>query len=80
MADPILESMTLKFSQEANTTTPSKYGVETLTIEAHSSLGIDRDRGAFYILKTNGWSIDDEQDIKKLMDRIERIIKPHEKL
>jgi hypothetical protein len=46
-----------------------------LTIECESSLGIDGDGGCFYVLKTEKWSVDDEQDLKKLFDRIQKVIK-----
>ena len=48
---------------------------EFLTIECESSLGIDRDNDCFFVLKTEKWSIENEQDLKKLFDRIEKVIK-----
>lgn len=46
-----------------------------LEIRCESSLGIDRDGGCFYVLKTECWSIDSEKDLKKLFDRIQKAIK-----
>jgi hypothetical protein len=70
----ILERATFEFSQDGNCiTTSDQY--ESLTIECESSLGIDRDEGCFYVLKTEKWSIDDENDLKKLFDRIQKAIK-----
>ena len=70
----ILERATFEFSQDGNCITSSDQ-YESLTIECESSLGIDRDEGCFYVLKTEKWSIDDEQDLKKLFDRIQKVIK-----
>ena len=70
----ILERATFEFSQDANCLTSSDEH-ESLTIECESSLGIDRDEGCFYVLKTEKWSIEDEQDLKKLFDRIQKVIK-----
>ena len=70
----ILERATFEFSQDGNCiSTSDQY--ESLTIECESSLGIDRDEGCFYVLKTEKWSIDDENDLKKLFDRIQKVIK-----
>lgn len=70
----LLESASFKFSQDANCVSDSD-DYEFLTIECESSLGIDRDEGCFYVLKTEKWSINDEQDLKKLFDRIQKVIK-----
>jgi hypothetical protein len=70
----ILERATFEFSQDGNCISSSDQ-YESLTIECESSLGIDRDEGCFYVLKTEKWSIDDEQDLKKLFDRIQKVIK-----
>jgi hypothetical protein len=70
----ILERATFEFSQDGNCISElDQY--ESLTIECESSLGIDRDEGCFYVLKTEKWSIDDENDLKKLFDRIQKVIK-----
>ena len=76
--EPILERATFEFSQEANCLSNSDE-FESLTIECESSLGIDRDNDCFYVLKTEKWSIDNEQDLKKLFDRIQKVIKKDEK-
>jgi hypothetical protein len=70
----ILERATFEFSQDANCVSDTD-GAEFLTIECESSLGIDRDEGCFYVLKTKGWSIDSEEDLKKIFDRIQKAIK-----
>ena len=71
---PILERATFEFSQEANGLSHPDAS-EFLTIECESSLGIDRDEGCFYVLKTEQWSINDEKDLKELFDRIQNAIK-----
>jgi hypothetical protein len=70
----ILERATFEFSQDGNCISNSDQ-YESLTIECESSLGIDRDEECFYVLKTEKWSIDDENDLKKLFDRIQKAIK-----
>ena len=70
----LLERATFEFSQDGNCISNSDQ-YEFLTIECESSLGIDRDEGCFYVLKTEKWSIEDEQDLKKLFDRIQKVIK-----
>ena len=70
----ILERATFEFSQEGNCISDSD-AAEFLTIECESDLGIDRSEGCFYVLKTEKWSINDEQDLKKLFDRIQKAMK-----
>ena len=75
MEAPILENAKFEFSQEGNCNSTPGF-VEVLTIECDSSLGIDRDEGCYYVLKSEtGWSIDGVEDLQKLFDRIEKIIK-----
>ena len=71
--EPILERATFEFSQEANCLSHPD-AAEFLTIECESSLGIDNDKSCFFVLKTECWSIDNEQDLKKLFDRIKKLI------
>ena len=72
--EPLLERATFEFSQEANClSNPDE--AEFLTIECESSLGIDNDKSCFFVLKTECLSIDNEQDLKKLFDRIQKVIK-----
>lgn len=69
----ILEEATFRFSQDANCLT-NEDEYEFLEIEAKSSLGIDRDRDCFFILKTDKWSIDSIEDLEKLFNRIKKVI------
>jgi hypothetical protein len=74
---PKLESASFDFSQGGNCVSSSDEA-EFLTIQCESSLGIDRDGGCFFILKTEKWSVDCEQDLKELFDRINTIVKKNE--
>ena len=69
----ILESASFKFSQDANCIS-DKDEYEFLEIEAHSSLGIDRDEDCFFIIKTKKWSVDSAEDLEKLFDRIRKVM------
>jgi hypothetical protein len=69
----ILERATFEFSQDGNCISDSDQ-YEFLTVECESSLGIDRDGGCFYVLKTEKWSIDSVEDLQKLFDRIQAVI------
>jgi hypothetical protein len=73
MEEIILESATFTFSQEPNCIS-NQEDYESITIECESDLGIDRTGGCFYVLKTEKWSISNENDLKKLFDRIQKII------
>jgi hypothetical protein len=77
--EPKLESATFKFYQESNCVDGGDSvdggNVEELEIRCESSLGIDNDEGCFYILKTDGWAIESVDELQKLFDRIEKIIK-----
>jgi hypothetical protein len=66
-----LESAKFEFSQEGNCVDG---GYETLEIRMESSLGIDRDGGAFYVIKTDGWAIEGVEDLQKIFNRINKIL------
>lgn len=68
---PKLASAKFEFTQEGNCIDG---GYESLEIRMESSLGIDNDEGAFYILKTDGWAIDRLADLQELFDRINKIL------
>lgn len=71
MQQPKLESASFEFSQEGNCVDGD---IEILNIRCESSLGIDNDEGCFYVLKTEGWSIDSVDDLQKLINRISKAI------
>jgi len=68
-----LHEATFKFSQEGNCL-GSTEEYETLNITYESSLGIDTDKGRYFVLRTDGWSVDDERDLEKLFNRIKKIL------
>ena len=74
----ILERATFEFSQDGNCISGSDQ-YEFLTIECESSLGIDRDEGCFFVLKTEKWSIDSVDELENLFNRIRKIILKKEK-
>jgi hypothetical protein len=70
---PKLERCSFTFNQEGNGNGTTDE-TEILTIECESSLGIDNDEGCFYVLKTEGWSIDNLNELQELFDRIQKIL------
>jgi hypothetical protein len=73
MEKPELHRMTFEFSQEANCVNKNR-DYETLEIQCYSDLGIDYNGGFFMVLKTKCWSIDSIDDLKALVERIERVM------
>jgi len=69
---PKLSKAVFYFNQEPNCC--SCADVEELEMTIDSSCGIDFDDGEFYILKTDGWAIDGEKDIKELIDRVSKAV------
>lgn len=70
----LLEEAVFRFSQDGNCLSKSDQ-YEFLEIEAHSSLGIDRENDCFFVLKTEKWSVDSIEDLEKLFDRIRKVVK-----
>jgi hypothetical protein len=69
-----LDTVTFTFTQETNCVDGPSNDIETLTVEAKSSLGIDGDGGAFYVLRTQQWAVDDSNEISELIKRCEKAI------
>jgi hypothetical protein len=72
---PKLLKCSFTFDQEGNGNGTTDE-TETLTIECEASLGIDNDEGCYYVLKTDGWSIDNVNELQELFDRINKVINP----
>ena len=73
-SEPVfLENCTFNFTQEANCRADTNDD-EELEIQYTSDLGLDRTESGFFVLKTEGWSISDERDIKRLLDRIKLLM------
>ena len=75
---PQLESASYKFTQLGNCN-GSAGDYESLTIDFESSLGLDLDEGGYFVLKTEGWSIDGVQDLEELFNRIRTIVNTNDK-
>ena len=73
MEPVFLENCTFNFTQEANCKADTDDD-EELEIKYTSDLGLDRTESGFFVLKTEGWSISDERDIKRLLDRIKLLM------
>jgi len=69
-----LDEMTFRFTQEANCVDGTSDDVEEIIVEAKSSLGIDNDGGAFYVLKTEQWAFNDVDELAAMLKRVERAI------
>jgi hypothetical protein len=66
---PSLDTMTFKFEQESNCVDCGEG--ETLIVEVKSSLGIDGDGGAFYVLRTEQWAFSDIDELVVMLKRVE---------
>jgi hypothetical protein len=69
-----LDTVTFTFTQETNCMDGPINDIETLTVEAKSSLGIDNDGGAFYVLRTEQWAIDGADEISEIIKRCDKAI------
>jgi hypothetical protein len=70
---PKLIKCSFTFEQEGNGNGTTDE-IEILTIECEAPLGIDNDEGCYYVLKTDGWSIDSVKELQELFDRINKVI------
>jgi phage-related minor tail protein len=69
-----LEKVTFEFTQEEHCMSSDMNGVETLTIECMSDLGISDSEEAFYVLKTEQWAIDEPEELVALLDKVKQAI------
>ena len=74
MSEVKLEKVTFEFTQEENCASNDMGGIELLTVECTSDLGISNTEGAFFVLKTEQWAINDVDELKLLFDKIEQAI------
>jgi hypothetical protein len=70
---PKLESCYFTFTQEGNCNGTTDE-IEELTIGCESSLGIDNDEGCYFVLRTKGWSMDNIEELRPLLERINGVI------
>lgn len=76
---PVLEEAKFEFSQEGNCMSRGEDDIETIEIKCLSDLGIDRAKACFYVIKTEGWSIDNLKELQELFDRIQKSLFPKTK-
>ena len=69
-----LDTIEFRFYQEANCVDGAEDDSEELIIEAKSSLGIDGDGGAFYVLKTKQFAINDANEMYEILKRVEAAV------
>jgi hypothetical protein len=74
MTDIKLDKVTFEFTQEEHCASNDMDGIELLTIECTSDLGISNTDGAYFVLKTEQWAINDIGELKLLFDKIEQAI------
>lgn len=74
-----LEEATFSFSQDGNCLSHQDQA-EFLEIKCVSDIGVDRSENCFYILKTEGWSIDSLEELQALFDRIQKSLFPNKKV
>ena len=69
-----LDKVTFEFTQEEHCLSSEMGGVETLVVECLSDLGITSTDGAFFVLKTEQWAVNNIEEMKALFDKIENAI------
>ena len=69
-----LDKVTFEVTQEEHCCSTDMNGVETLTIECMSDMGISDSEGAFYVLKTEQWAIDEPEELVALLDKVKQAI------
>ena len=69
-----LDKVTFEFTQEEHCMSNDMSGVETLTIECMSDMGISDTEGAFYVLKTEQWAINGPEELVALLDKVKQAI------
>ena len=76
---PMLDEAMFKFTQEGNCL--DELGIiEEIEIKCQADIGIDGNGSCFYVLKTEGWSIDNVGELQALFDRIEKSLFPNKQL
>jgi hypothetical protein len=69
-----LDKVIFEFTQEEHCMSSDMGGVETLTIECMSDMGISDSEEAFYVLKTEQWAIDGPEDLETLLNKVKQAI------
>lgn len=71
MNKPELSQVSVEFVQDGNTMGTTSE-IETLKISLEFQLG-EKD-GPFYVIKTDGWSMDNPSELTELIKRTEKIL------
>ena len=74
MEEVKLNKVTFEFTQDEHCMSNEMGGVESLTIECMSDFGITNTEGAYFVLKTEQWAINDIDELKLLFDKIKQAI------
>lgn len=74
MGEIMLEKATFTFTQDENCCSTDMCGVEEITIECVSDLGITRSDGCFYVIKTEQWAVENVDELKTLFGKVEEAI------
>lgn len=69
-----LDKVIFEFSQEEHCMSNEMGGTETLSIECTSDMGISNSDGAFFVLSTDQWAVNNIDELKQLFDKIEQAI------
>ena len=70
--EPKINKVLASFTQEGNTLgTTQEYEEITISLE----FPLSEEDGPFIVIKTNGWSIDEADDLEKLIKRAKGILK-----
>ena len=69
-----LNKVTFEFTQDEHRMSTEMGGMESLTVECMSDMGISDDGGGFFVLKTEQWAIDGTEDIAKLLMEVKQAI------
>ena len=69
-----LDKVTFEFTQDEHCMSNDRSGVESITIECMSDLGLSDDGGGFFVLKTEQWAIDGTEDIVKLLMKVKQAV------
>jgi hypothetical protein len=73
---PRLDSAKFTFTQEGNCMDSNN--IEEIEIKCLSDIGIDGSDSCLYVLKTDGWSIDNLAELENLITRIKKSLFPNE--
>jgi hypothetical protein len=68
---PNLGEIIFRFSQEGNCVDSKSDEYENIEIKAISSLGLDFDDGAFFVIKTKQWAFNDVQEFSEMIQRVQ---------